>query len=363
MRGVSVDDVDALVCRVYDAALQPSLWHEVLTRLGDLLGGAALAASALHRTEGIRLAVATRQDPAAFNIVTRVYRDAATNPLIAAMPRLPVGVPVRLEEALDPAAYRAHGLFNDVFRPQGLAHQVLACLHRTDEVTCPIGILRPTRAEPFSAHEVRLLELVLPHVGRALRITLRLEGLEHDARLTREALDRFAVGVLVTDGQARLTHANRAAERLLALNDGLTLRGAELGALRAAETNALRKAIARAAAQQGRCSSVVAVQRYVAIVAPLGNEGELRGALVLVSDPAAAPATGGDSLRRLFQLSAREADLALALLAGKRLKDFAERHSISINTVKSQVRRLFAKTGTARQSELIRLLHSLPQTA
>jgi DNA-binding CsgD family transcriptional regulator len=361
MGGVSVEDVDALVGRVYDAALQPILWHDVLTRLGDLLGGAALVASALHKTEGIKLAVATRQDPAAFKIVTSVYSGAATNPLVAAMPRLPLASPVALPQVMDPAAYRAHGLFNDVFRPQGLAHQALACLHRTDDVTCPMGILRSTRAGGFSAEEMRLLEVVLPHFGRALRISLRIDALERDARVTREALDRLPVAVLIADCGARLTHANRAAERLLALNDGLTSRRGELGALRGAEANALRKAIARAAAREGCSSSVVSVQRYVVLVAPLGSEQ--RGALLLVSDPGATPATDREALRQIFQLSAREAELALALLAGTRLKHFADRHSISINTVKSQLRGLFTKTGTARQADLIRLFQSLPKAA
>src|SRR5689334_977785 len=138
MGGVSVDEVDALVGRIYDAALQPSLWNEVLLYLGDLLGGAAFIASALHASEGLKYAVATRQDPDAFSIVTSVYPGAATNPLVAAMPHLPVGTPVPLPRVMDPAAYQAHGLYNDVFRPQGLAHQAIACLHRTEEVTCPM---------------------------------------------------------------------------------------------------------------------------------------------------------------------------------------------------------------------------------
>jgi len=364
MGGVSVEDVDALVGRIYDAALQPTLWHDVLTRLGDLLGGAALVASALHKTEGIKLAVATRQDPAAFKIVTSIYSGAATNPLVAAMPKLPIASPVALPKVMDRAAYQAHGLFNDVFRPQGLAHQALACLYRSEDVTCPMGFLRSTHAGEFSAEEMRLLEVVLPHFGRALRISLRLDALERDTRVTREALDRLPVAVFITDAAARLTHANRAAERLLAQHDALTSRRGELGALRAADASALRKAIARAAAAKGGTSSAVSVQRYVVLVAPLGQQlGGPGSALLLVRDPAAPPATDRESLRQLFQLSAREAELALALLSGTRIKDFAERHSISINTVKSQLRGLFAKTGTARQADLIRLVQSLPKAA
>jgi len=78
------------------------------------------------------------------------------------------------------------------------------------------------------------------------------------------------------------------------------------------------------------------------------------------------PATGkrdreGDGvayLARLHGLSPAEARLAAALSRGSSLADYAEAASLSINTVRWTLKRVFVKTDTHRQAELVRLLMS-----
>jgi hypothetical protein len=43
---------------------------------------------------------------------------------------------------------------------------------------------------------------------------------------------------------------------------------------------------------------------------------------------------------------------------GSRLKDYADKAGIGLNTAKSQLRQIFAKTGDSRQSDLVRNLVS-----
>jgi DNA-binding CsgD family transcriptional regulator len=62
----------------------------------------------------------------------------------------------------------------------------------------------------------------------------------------------------------------------------------------------------------------------------------------------------------LFGLTQAEAALAAGLLAGLELRDIAEQSGRSINTVRSQLATLMAKTETGRQAELVRLLSRLP---
>jgi DNA-binding CsgD family transcriptional regulator len=49
-----------------------------------------------------------------------------------------------------------------------------------------------------------------------------------------------------------------------------------------------------------------------------------------------------------------------ALLQGERIADYANRVKISINTANTQLKRVFAKTETNRQSDLMRLMFSDP---
>jgi len=65
-------------------------------------------------------------------------------------------------------------------------------------------------------------------------------------------------------------------------------------------------------------------------------------------------------LMDLFGLSAAEARLARALCHGDSLEDYAADHGLKLPTVKTQLRSIFAKTGTERQASLIRLISGIP---
>ncbi|MFB8829783.1 helix-turn-helix transcriptional regulator [Azotobacter sp. CWF10] len=64
-------------------------------------------------------------------------------------------------------------------------------------------------------------------------------------------------------------------------------------------------------------------------------------------------------LVQLFKLSPAENRLAELLAQGLKPDECADALCVSINTVRSQLRAIFQKTGTSRQSELIGLIHRL----
>jgi DNA-binding CsgD family transcriptional regulator len=68
----------------------------------------------------------------------------------------------------------------------------------------------------------------------------------------------------------------------------------------------------------------------------------------------------GEFLRDLFGLTATEARLADCLLEGNGLQDAADTLKITWSTTRFHLKRIFAKTGTCRQTELMRLMWSLP---
>jgi DNA-binding CsgD family transcriptional regulator len=368
---LSVEDVSEVIAHAYDAALKPELWQDALERLGNMLGGTTFGMSVLHRAQGIKLAVAT-MDPAGFQVIKERFNDAKTNVFVAAQPSLPIAVPVRRQDVQGDSAYFGGGLYNEAFRHQGLAHRAIACLHRSDALACPMGIFAPTRAGDLSAEDLRLLDLVLPHFGRALQLSLRIGSLEDSARLTKYALDRLPIGVLVVDGGLKVTQLNEVAESAVAAQDGLRLSCGRLEAWQHEDTLAIAKALAGALAG-GAGAAAVSVRRpgaarpYVLLIAPLGPQSSAElgrsagGAIVLVSDPGRP--SDARLLRELFGLTPREAELVGALLDGMRLNEYADERGVSINTVKSQLRAVFAKTNTTRQGELIGVLKEIQRIA
>lgn len=65
-------------------------------------------------------------------------------------------------------------------------------------------------------------------------------------------------------------------------------------------------------------------------------------------------------LIELFGLSAAEARLARALCHGDSLEEYSTDQGLKLPTVKTQLQSIFAKTGTQRQSSLIRVLSGIP---
>ena len=82
-------------------------------------------------------------------------------------------------------------------------------------------------------------------------------------------------------------------------------------------------------------------------------------ALIIVTDPEDGPRPPESVLKQLFGLTGAEARLAMALGAGKTLEVAADEFAVTRHTVRGQLRDLFAKTGTGRQAELVRLLSNL----
>jgi DNA-binding CsgD family transcriptional regulator len=81
--------------------------------------------------------------------------------------------------------------------------------------------------------------------------------------------------------------------------------------------------------------------------------------LVFIVDPANRSSIPLARLVDAFGLTPAEARVAVASSAGKTTLETAHLLGLSPNTVKTHMRRVFAKTGTGRQAELARLVASM----
>ncbi|MBZ9873174.1 helix-turn-helix transcriptional regulator [Mesorhizobium sp. BR1-1-9] len=84
-----------------------------------------------------------------------------------------------------------------------------------------------------------------------------------------------------------------------------------------------------------------------------------RRAVIMVTEVAGRTHDGFDTrVRKLFDLTPAEARLAAALVSGRTLKEVAADSSITVKTCRTYIERIFAKTRTRKQSELVALLKS-----
>lgn len=77
-----------------------------------------------------------------------------------------------------------------------------------------------------------------------------------------------------------------------------------------------------------------------------------------IAEPDARPPIGQSDLRELFGLTRTEAAVACAILEADGLQDVARLLGIRTTTARTHLQHVFEKTGTQRQSQLVRLLMS-----
>jgi DNA-binding CsgD family transcriptional regulator len=83
-------------------------------------------------------------------------------------------------------------------------------------------------------------------------------------------------------------------------------------------------------------------------------------ALVFLVDPATATRSRAASLCAVYRLTPTEARIADLLAGGSDLREVSAQLRIAFETARFHVKRILAKTGTRRQSDLIRLVLAIP---
>lgn len=176
------------------------------------------------------------------------------------------------------------------------------------------------------------------------------------------------LAVLVTDQLANVLAANRFAEAICEDKSAVTV---VRGKLFAGDDTARVHAIIRLAYDGRTGPQVMKISRLdappiailcVPIPWEMSARGQIKAVAVLISDPALHFDSDEAVLRRLYGLTKAEARVASCLINGFASDEIARQLKTSIHTVRSHTKKLFQKTGTCRQSELLRLLLSGPAT-
>ena len=184
------------------------------------------------------------------------------------------------------------------------------------------------------------------------------------------ALNRIEIAVFVVDAELHLLHANAAATELLQRDTALRVHGDKLFQDAMCGDKSLAQLVAAALGMphDHNAPQALSLQRrhrqpLLLTVLPVAPSPELPAlpacAIVLASDPE-THRLPRDLLMQLFDLTPAEAGVAQALAHGEALEDIACALDISLHTVKTHLQKLFRKTGTRRQGELVAILHGAP---
>lgn len=237
-------------------------------------------------------------------------------------------------------------------------------------------VVEPYRNKNFDPDDLELLSHLVPDLHIALRVQEHLGALRARAERAERALDSIPVALLVLDVHGAIVHVNQPATSLLERSDGLREVEGRLCCGRAEETTRLHAAVERLAQQMLRgeippCTTLAVSRSERAhplgvLIAPLltaratgpGQEGTpgVAHVLVTVRDPDETPHLPVDVLRQQFDLTPAQARLASALASGDSLEDYARHAGVTVNTARTTLKSVFARTGCRRQAELVLML-------
>ncbi len=184
-------------------------------------------------------------------------------------------------------------------------------------------------------------------------------------------LDRLPIGVVLVGRGCKVHETNECAREILSLDDGIQIHRSVLKAVLRSETQQLHDVVAVALNPQKwfkyTGEDVIALSRpsglleFSALVLPLTTDQDVLGeplAVIFLSEMSRTLQIDPRRLKKIFAFTPAEARLASLLVQGLKLEDAAEYLGVSLNTVRTQLRGVFAKTGCDRQPELVRIILS-----
>ncbi len=361
---------DAFIDRVYDAALKPELWNDLLVAIADAMqsvGGAAFGM--LSNGQGSAFCHYGRYEPPADHRLTGRHM---INPWTLAVRREPVGRVLPSHEILPLAELRRTEFHADILAPVKLDHCVITTVCRDQHVNFAFNIMRGDGKGPFSAEEVAKLQTLMPHLRRSAQMRLSLEGYQALSLQQQQILDQITTGVIVVDDMGRFYCANRAAEEIVRGDNGLRLASNTLTARDPRVSRKLAELVDATAA--GGPGGSIAVPRaappdpLLVLACPLRGTirdtmsapGKARQTVALfVKDPLRAFSALDSVLAPLFRLTQAEVRVALALGRGENVSAAAARLGVSQNTVKTHAKRIYEKMDVSNHAELVRKMSRL----
>ena len=365
---LDTQDISKLLAGLYEAAANPNQWTPFLRRLAQATG--AHSAGLVLRDEEHNfhsISHSWEMDPELCRLYERYYhsvdvwaqrgRSFATGTVLAS-------------ESLCPLAeLRSTEVYNDLMVPSHIEHGLFAMVQSDGVSLNSVSLFRPPSLPEFGDRELEFLQFLSPHLERAFKLYLQFSEMKAASAGFETALDTLSAGVIFFGTKGDVVRMNRSALAVVMERDGLLGTRAGLRAERLTESAALQKTIWQAASAWN--STGISVGGTVMIsrrsrpplriqISPIRNSAIHTShpitAVAFVDDPLRQHRPTREVLRLLYGLTPAECRVALLLGDGHAPRKIANMIGVTDNTVRSQIKSVFSKTGVRRQGELIRLL-------
>ena len=364
---------ERLALLMHEGALDPKRWREFLEGLGRRMKGAAtLLLRSPHVAEaGLLYSWGGSDEVLAQYAHSYFLSDSFVN--------LPVKQVTTLHEFVPVEQLERSRFYTDYLVPWDAIYNLGVDVRDGDRLYARLRLTRGRHAGNFTTSEKRFVEYLVPHFDIAMRTHAALDVTKMERAIYADAMDHLTLATVILDASAHVIHTNALARDILHRQDGISLSNESLVLAHPADAQRLRDAVSRAIAV-GRAAKpgIVEVLRarrpsgaghYGIMIRPAAGSVEAEeptvspavAVFISVEDSAQTPPPI-ETIRKLFELTHKEAQLALCLANGRSLQEAAGDLGITLNTARAHLRSTFSKTGIDRQARLVRaILKSVAQ--
>ena len=369
------EELSRVVGYIYDASLDPTLWPAAIESICRYVGAAS---AGLHSQDAISRATDAlfwwgRESSAPHYFEAYLEKYGKINPIFSGVIFFDIEQPVAVPDVISCEEFVQTRFFREWLVPQSLMDGLFSNLEKGVTSCAVFTAMRHAEQGPVDDQMRRRFELITPHVRRSMLIGKVIDLHRVEAAALADTLDGLASGMFIVDAAGRIIHANVAAHRLIAEADVLRATNGRLSGIEAKGSRNLLELFA--AAQRGDAAvgkGGIAVpliartgERYVAHVLPL-TSGARRKAGVSYSATAAMfirkagldLPSPPEAVASEFKLTSAEVRVLFAIVQIGGVPEVAPVLGVSDQTVKSHLHRIFEKTGTKRQADLVKLVAS-----
>jgi DNA-binding CsgD family transcriptional regulator len=367
-------DIEDVILKIHAAPLEPQGWQVVIQDLLNLCD----AEKALMLTVGLTPAIKPWERTINFDLRTlQEYASHwASRDLLylgaVKKGRVRPGLVSTEQELIDRREYFSSPYFNEFLKPHDIEPQLNVCLTNAMPQfglgPSAITLYRGVGKESFDETQASVLRRLAPHLAMAARTTWHIESLEMAEPIYRRALDEIRVPLFALDMTGKIALVNRAGDSLIHAKRWVTVARNTLAAASGLiGSDAFRQALAKLRSGSGATlllTDGASRRQAVMTTVPLGRGSPIHIASrkiagfvwIVPCTPEAAPVK---NLGQLFQLTPAEIRLLQHLVDGIHLSDAAAQLHISLNTVRTQLKAIFRKTGQRTQGQLLALANRM----
>jgi len=364
------EQLSSLIGDIYDAALDQSLWVDVLRRAMKFVGaqGSSLfSRDAVSKSADIHHAFGVAPDYLQLYVDTYARLDPSTMTMFFSE----VGQVASIVDQMVYDEFVKSRFYQEWARPQGWVDCVQALLDKSVTSFALVNFVR-NKANGLVDDTMRQrTRLIVPHLRRAALIGNVIDVKTAEAATFADAADGISAGMFFVDASAHIVHANASGHAMLAQGSLLRVVDGKLVPNDASAEQALGEVYAMAdqgdaaVGIKGIAVPLMALdgERHVAHVLPLTSGARRRAgtsyaaaAALFVQKAALDTPSPQEVIRKLYKLTPSELRVLLAIMQVGSTPEVAEALGISEATVKTHLHRVFAKTGTKRQADLVKLV-------